>query len=272
MANMLRVTLKLLGALPLLISYLLISAALFVLVPFGSKKRLLAVQNASLFSRVTLRLLGIRVHVKHAELLHKGSGSHLIIVNHLSYVDVLVMSSLMPAVFITSVEMKHTLLLGTLAKFGGSIFVERRKASGLKQELDAIAHVLSQGFSVVLFPEGTTSNGERVQPFKNSLFDSAIRARSNVVPFCLRYTKVNNRHITSDMRDSVFFYGDMTFFRHLPRLLALRSVDLDVQPLETIKIQANASRKVLASEAHDAISAAYHGLTDGAGIKTADTR
>ncbi|HXY54018.1 MAG TPA: lysophospholipid acyltransferase family protein [Nitrospirota bacterium] len=259
---MLRVTLKLLGALPLLISYLLISASLSVLMPSGNKKRLLAVQNSSLFARVTLRLLGIRVHVKHAELLHKGRGGHLVIVNHLSYVDVLVMSSLMPAVFITSVEMKHTLLLGTVAKFGGSIFVERRKTSGLKKEIESIAHVLGQGFSVVLFPEGTTSNGERVQPFKNSLFDSAIRAKINVFPFCLRYTKVNNRHITSDTRDSVFFYGDMTFFRHLPRLLALQSVDLEVRPLETIRIHADASRKVLASEAHDAISAAYHGLAD----------
>jgi len=263
MANILRVALKLMGALPLLISYLLISAALSVLMPSSSKKRMLVVQNTSFFARMTLRLLGIRVHVEHAELLHKSSGGQLIIVNHLSYVDVLVISSLMPAVFITSVEMKHTLLLGTLAKFGGSIFVERRKASGLKKEIESIAHVLCEGFSVVLFPEGTTSNGERVQPFKNSLFDSAIRAKSNIFPICLRYTKVNSRHITIDSRDSVFYYGDMTFCRHLPRLLALRSVDLEVHPLETIRIPARASRKALALEASNAINRAYHGLAEG---------
>jgi 1-acyl-sn-glycerol-3-phosphate acyltransferase len=227
--------------------------------PTKSKKQQLMLQNASLFARVTLMLLGIRVHVKHAELLHKKSAGDLIIVNHLSYVDVLAMSSIMPAVFITSVEMKHTLLLGAIAKFGGSIFVERRKASGLKQEIESIARVLSQGFSVVLFPEGTTSNGERVQPFKNSLFDSAIRAKSNIFPFCLRYTKVNNRHITIDNRDSVFYHGDMTFCRHLFRLLALRSVDMQVHPLETIRIPAHASRKSLALEAYNAIDTAYHG-------------
>jgi 1-acyl-sn-glycerol-3-phosphate acyltransferase len=259
MANTLRATLKLLGALPLLISYLVISAALTVLTPSRRKKRLLLVRNTSLFARVTLKLLGIRVHVKHPELLHKSSGGHLVIANHLSYVDVLVMSSLMPAVFITSVEMKHTLLLGTLAKFGGSMFVERRKASGLKKEIESIAHVLGQGFSVVLFPEGTTSNGERVQPFKNSLFDSAIKAKSDILPFCLRYTKVNNRHITIDSRDSVFYYGGMTFFGHLPRLLALRSVDLEVRPLETISVHAHASRKELAAEAHNVINTTYHG-------------
>ncbi len=262
MANMLSATLKLLGSLPLLISFFLISASLTVLIPSGNKKRKLLVQNTSLFARVTLKLLGVRVHVKRHELLHESSAGHLIIANHLSYVDVLVLSSLMPAVFITSVEMKHTWLLGTLATFGGSIFVERRKASGLKKEIESIAHVLDQGLSVVLFPEGTTSNGERVQPFKNSLFDSAIRAKSNILPFCLRYAKVNNEHITINSRDSVFYYGNMTFCRHLRRLLALRSIDLEVHALETIRIAAHVSRKALALEAHNAINKAYHGETE----------
>jgi len=146
--------------------------------------------------------------------------------------------------------------------------VERRTASGLKKEIESISHVLDQGFSVVLFPEGTTSNGERVQPFKNPLFDSAIRAKSNIFPFCLRYAKVNNRHITVDSRDSVFYYGDMTFCRHLPRLLALRSVDLEVLPLEIIRLPADASRKALALQAHDAINTAYRGSAGGARTRT----
>jgi 1-acyl-sn-glycerol-3-phosphate acyltransferase len=261
MAIILRVTLKLLGALLLLTFYLTTTAALSALLPSRSKKRTLVVRNTSLFARMALRLLGIRVHVKHADLLQKGSGGQLIISNHLSYIDVLVISSLMPAVFITSVEMKQTLLLGTLAKLGGSIFVERRKASGLKKEIESIVHVLGQGFSVVLFPEGTTSNGEQVQPFRNSLFDSAIRAGSSIFPLCLRYTKVNNRHITTENRDSVYYYGGMTFGEHLPRLLTLRTVDLEVHPLKTLRIPANASRKALALEAHEAINTAYHEST-----------
>jgi 1-acyl-sn-glycerol-3-phosphate acyltransferase len=259
MANTLRATLKLLGALPLLASYLIMSVAITALTPSRRKKRLLLVRNTSLFARVTLKLLGIRVHVKHPEHLHIRDGGHLVIANHLSYVDVLVMSSLMPAVFITSIEMKHTLLLGTLAKFGGSIFVERRKVAGLKKEIESIAHVLGQGFSVVLFPEGTTSNGEHMQPFKNSLFDAAIKAKSDVLPFCLRYTKVNDGQMTCDNRDSVFYYGGMNFFGHLPRLLALRSVDLEVHPLETIRVHSQASRKELAARAYSAISATYRG-------------
>jgi 1-acyl-sn-glycerol-3-phosphate acyltransferase len=258
MANTLRAILKLLGALPLLISYLIVSSAIIMFFPSGQRKRLYLLRNTSFFSRPALKLLGVRIHSKHLELLHKDESARLVVSNHLSYVDILAISSLMPAVFITSVEMKNTFLLGTLSKFGGSVFIERRKASGLKKEIDTIAQALGRGFTVALFPEGTTSNGEYVQPFKNPLFESAIKAKCDILPLCLRYTKVNNRHITINSRESVFYYGGATFFGHLPRLLAVQSVDLEVCPLETIRVHAHDSRKELAARAHSAINAAYH--------------
>jgi 1-acyl-sn-glycerol-3-phosphate acyltransferase len=258
MANALRVTLKLIGALPLLISYLIVSSAITMFVHPGQRKRLYLLRNTSFFSRPALKLLGVRIHSKHLERLHKDVGSLLVVSNHLSYVDILAISSLMPAVFITSVELKNTFLLGTLSKFGGSVFIERRRASGLKKEIETITHVLGHGFTVALFPEGTTSNGEYVQPFKNSLFESAIKAECNILPLCLRYTKVNSRHITIDSRDSIFYYGGVTLCGHLPRLLALQSVDLEVHPLETIRVHTHDSRKELAARACNAINAAYH--------------
>jgi len=185
----------------------------------------------------------------------------LVVSNHLSYVDILAISSLMPVVFITSVDLKNTFLLGTLSKFGGSVFIERRNAAGLKKEIESITRVLGHGFTVALFPEGTTSNGEYVQPFKNALFESAIKAKCDILPICLRYTKVNNCHITTDSRDSIFYYGGLTLFSHFPRLLALQSVDLEVHPLETLRVHAHDSRKELAARAHSAINVAYHEQT-----------
>jgi 1-acyl-sn-glycerol-3-phosphate acyltransferase len=257
MTNTLRATLKLLGALPLLISYLIVSSAITMFVRSGQRKRLYLLRNTSFFSRPALKLLGVRIHSKHRERLHRDVSALLVVSNHLSYVDILAISSLMPTVFITSVEMKNTFLLGTLSKFGGSVFIERRKASGLKKEIETIMHVLGHGFTVALFPEGTTTNGEYVQPFKNSLFESAIKAKCDILPLCLRYTKVNNLHITINSRDSIFYYGGVTLFGHFPRLLALQSVDLEVHPLETIRVLAHDSRKELAARAHNAINAAY---------------
>jgi len=69
---------------------------------------------------------------------------------------------------------------------------------------------------------------------------------------------VNNRLLTINSRDSIFYYGSVTLFGHFPRLLVLQSVDLEVHPLETISVLAHGSRKELAVRAHDAINAAYH--------------
>jgi 1-acyl-sn-glycerol-3-phosphate acyltransferase len=253
-----RALLKWLGLIPLLLAYLF-TAGIIGLLPINKKmKRGAAIRNTSFTSRLMLVLIGIRVHVKHRERLHKGAGARLIIANHVSYIDVLVISSLVPSAFITSMELKNTVVLGVLAQLGGSLFVERRKATGLKKEIDSIVAVLGQGFPVVLFPEGTTSNGDRVMPFKNSLFDTAVVTRADIVPVCLRYTRVNNERLTPRNRDVVFYYGGMTFFKHLPKLLSRESVDVEVLPLKTIRVHARLSRKDLAALAHSAISDAYH--------------
>jgi 1-acyl-sn-glycerol-3-phosphate acyltransferase len=248
---------KLLGIIPLLALYLLVSACI-TLLPAGTRlRRLFRIKNSSFFCRIMLMLLGVHLHVKHREHLQKKNSGLLVVSNHVSYVDALVIASLTPAVFITSVELGSTLFLGILARFGGSLFVERRKASGLKNEISLIVRVLREGFTVTLFPEGTTSNGDRVQPFKNSLFDAAVSARADVLPVCLRYMNVNGKRITAANRDSIFYYGGTSFFHHIPKLLSLTSVEVEVIPLKLIRVQDGDSRKDLAALAHSAISTAY---------------
>jgi len=227
-------------------------------------KRIAAIRTTSGFARVVLLLFGIRVRVKHRERLHKTSDVRLIVSNHLSYIDVLVISSLVPSAFITSVELKNTALLGTLARLSGSIFVERRRASGLKREIEDIAVALGQGLPVALFPEGTTSNGDRVQPFKNSLFDAAVLTQADIIPICIRYTRVNKEQLTTENRDLVFYYGGAAFLKHFLRFLSLGSLELEVIPLKAIKVHPLQSRKDLAAETHKAISTEYHGRTSTA--------
>ncbi len=235
-----------------------IASGIIRLLPAGKKTtRVAAMRTASGFARIVLVLFGVRVHVKHRERFHK-TGGRLVVSNHLSYIDVLVLSALAPAVFITSVELKNTALLGTLARLSGSIFVERRRPSGLKREIEDIALALGQGLPVALFPEGTTSNGDRVQPFKNSLFDAAVLTRADIVPVCFRYTRVNDERVTPENRDLVFYYGGATFLNHFLHFLSLRSVDVEVIPLKAIRVHPRQSRKDLAAEAHKAISTAYN--------------
>lgn len=254
-----RTILKGLLIIPLLLLYAFVSAIIFLFPVDRKTKRVIAIQAVSSFARILLVLLGVRVYVKHRECLHKTGDGRLVVSNHISYLDVLVISSLVPSVFVTSVELKNTAFLGMLARLSGSIFVERRKASGLKQEIGQIGLVLTQGMHVALFPEGTTSNGDRVQPFKNSLFDAVVLTRADIMPVCIRYTRVNGVPLIELNRDDVFYYGGATFLKHFTKLLALKSVDVEVVLLAPIKVQEHDSRKDLAAEAHSIISAAYKG-------------
>lgn len=257
---MIRAVIKIAGTLILFAFYLLASLTVFLLPAGAHLRQIWMTRLVSFFAGLVLRLYGVRVAPAGGRQLAAQQKGRLVVSNHLSYVDVLVIASLSPSVFVTSVELRSTLLLGQLARLSGSLFVERRKASGLKQEIDAITLMLGRGFSVVLFPEGTTSNGDRVHPFKQSLLDAAIKANCAIQPVCLRYQRVNGRPLSAASRDAVFYYGGISFFRHFPRFLALRSVEVKLSVLHPIHAGADESRKHLAGRAYEAISAEYEAL------------
>lgn len=239
--------------------YLLVSS-LIAAAPLGARrKRTCAVANVSWFCRRFIAWLGVHITMEHQEQLNQDHAGRLIVANHLSYLDILILASLTPSVFVTSVELGNTAVLGLLSKLGGSIFVERRNPASLKKEIETISQALSDGFSVVLFPEGTTSNGDRVRPFKMSLFDAAVRSKSDVLPVCLRYRKIDGSAITPENRDALFYHGGVTFFQHAPRLLALRSIEVDVVPLAAVHPDMRRTRKELTALCHHAITMAYGG-------------
>jgi lyso-ornithine lipid O-acyltransferase len=254
----LRALLKWPGTALILFFYLLTSLVLAALPLSGDARLRLRTRRSSVFARLALGLFTVRVRTMHRERLHAARRrGALVVANHVSYVDVLALSAATPAVFITSVELGDTPFLGLLARSAGSLFVERRKPSGLKREIEAIADLLGRGFLVVLFPEATTSNGDRVHPFKKSLFDAAVAAGADILPLCLRYTRIDGQPVTHANRDSLFYYGGATFSRHFPSFLALRSVDLEITPLRAIRVNTGASRKDLAEQAHALITREY---------------
>jgi len=260
-----RAIVKTLFVLLLLSLYALVALGIMALPATRSRRLERLTGNSSFFARLGLRVLGIRVHARRLKRkgLRKRRTNHLIISNHLSYVDILVIASLMPSVFITSVELKQTFPLGLFAWLGGCLFVERRSRAGLKREIEEIEKVLVQGTSVALFPEGTTSNGDTVRPFKNSLITAAITTGASLLPVCIRYRAANGCPVDPTNRDSLYYYGGTTFFQHLPRLLALRSIDVDCVVLRPIAAHQHQSRKDLASRAHQMISSVYHERPSG---------
>jgi len=255
-----RILLKSIAIFLLLTLYALVALVIMALPARRARRLERLTGNVMFFALLCLRVLGVRVHSR--RLKRKGirqrRTNYLIISNHLTYVDILVVASLMPSVFVTSVELKQTFPLGFFAWLGGCLFVERRSPAGLKREIEEIAKVLAQGTSVALFPEGTTSDGDTVRPFKNSLTTAAITTGASLLPVCIRYRAANGCPVDPTNRDSLYYYGGTTFFQHLPRLLALRSIDVDCVVLRPIAAHQHQSRKDLTTRAHQVISAVYH--------------
>ena len=205
-----------------------------------------------------IKVLGIKVHLKSRGSGPGGETNFLILSNHLSYLDVFVISSVFPASFIASVdEVKGAFLLGKATELSGGFFVERRSRSGLRTEIEAISQILSMGTNVALFPEGTTSNGDQVLPFKTPLLSIAEKAGVEILPLCIKYRRIDGEELTEKNRDLVYYYGDMNFFDHLFKLLPVKSIDAELMLLDNIDPQSMASRKELARSVYDLISGAF---------------
>jgi 1-acyl-sn-glycerol-3-phosphate acyltransferase len=252
---MLPTVLKLTGMAALILGYLVMAAPALLLPSRAISLRWSAALTTA-GSRLALRILGIDVRTTGPSQLPDGRAV-LYVANHLSYLDILLLAAQGPRLFITSREVRQQPLLGWLARLGGSLFVERRTRATVLHDIAHISAVLQLGLPVVLFPEGTSSDGTGVLPFKSALMDAALRTGINVVPVCIKYQTVNRAPLGPTNRDYVCYYGDHTFATHFRRLCAVRSVQVCVQFLESIQCPAGADRKQMARRAYTVIQAAY---------------
>lgn len=176
-----------------------------------------------------------------------GHKSSLILPNHISYLDVIVLNSLFPAMFVTSRDIEITPFLGSLCRYAGCLFVNRKAKKDLLRDINEIARHLNQiaGARIVLFPEGTTSPGLKVLPFKKSLLQAALQSRAQVIPICIKYTKVDGMPFDSSCHDRLAWYGMMQFFPHLWQLMSLRSAEIEVRSEGPLAFRDQKCRKKL---------------------------
>jgi 1-acyl-sn-glycerol-3-phosphate acyltransferase len=178
-----------------------------------------------------------------------------IVANHTSDVDIPVLASVLPVVFLAAVDVGETAFIGTLTRLGGIVLVERRRKSAMRTELDEVRQVLRDGFDVALFPEGGTSNGESVQPFKSGLFQAAIDAEALLLPVCINYLSVGGQKLSAANRDQVLYYGDMGFSDHLHRMLSAGTIEVECRFLPPFPLMRYDSRKQICERVRRAILA-----------------
>lgn len=148
----------------------------------------------------------------------------LLISNHLGYIDILVLASVAPTVFVAKRDVKFWPVIGVLAQMGGTLFVNRARRVHVGQINDEIQAALNRGALVVLFPEGTSSDGQTVLPFKTLLLEPAAQTTHPLSVSAIDYAIEDG-----DAGKEVCYWGDHTFFPHLLNLLGKRTVRANVR-------------------------------------------
>jgi len=223
------------------------------------KQRNRLAKNTTYISRKLLKPFGIKVRVINPENLQVlAKENHLIVSNHVSYTDILVLASCHPIVFITSTDMADSPFLGDITRMGGSLVTNRRKHTSLPQEINNFADALLQGFNLVLFPEGTSTNGETLREFRKSLFQTPIIAEKPILPICIRYKTLDGKPIeTQAQRDIVCWYGDMTFAPHFWKIIS-HNTEVEVTVLKSLPFDSTVKRQPLCDLVYNQLLSVYH--------------
>ncbi len=214
----------------------------------------LAHRLPKVYHRWVCRILGFHVRAKGEPIAARPA---LYVANHTSYLDIEVLGSLLEACFIAKTEVGGWPLFGWLAKLQQSVFVDRRVRSTADQR-DAIRERLDRGDRLILFPEGTSGDGNRVLPFKSALFSVADYQGKGgplpVQPVSVAYTRLDGIPLGRLYRPFLAWYGDMDMASHLWAMLGLGVVTVEVTFHPPVTLAELGSRKALADHCYRAIA------------------
>jgi len=184
-------------------------------------------------------------------------GGHVIISNHLGYVDGFVLGSIFSVVFVSKREVKKWPVIGQWTTLCGTIFINRQRKDQVPSVVEEISRKLREEANILLFPEGSATNGEQMLPFQTAPLAAPLRNRSIIVPVTLTYKSVDDKPVSEANRDLIYCYGDMDFVPHFWKLLSLRSVEVivTIQPkIECFRYEDNsAGRKKLAIDCYNRV-------------------
>jgi len=250
-----------------------IAVAALVLVPIQAVahalKLPLRLQVPMLFHRIVLIAVGAKVTVRGEPTEHRPV---LYVPNHVSWLDIMVLGSLGPMSFVAKSEVANWPVFGYFAKLQRSIFVDRERRHATPQTADEMIERMREGEPVVLFAEGTSSDGNRILRFRPALIGAAenlARATGENVwiqPIALAYRRLNGLPAGRQHRPRISWVGDLAMLPHVWSLLKDGAVDVDVIFGNPVSFDPSADRKAIASyleaRVRDLHSAALTGKED----------
>lgn len=221
-----------------------------------------------LFHRMACRLLRVRITAEGAP---DSRRPLLILSNHLSWLDITVISTLLPLSFIAKSEVGTWPVFGTFARLQRSIFIDRTRRKGAAEANREIAARLADGDAIVLFAEGTTSDGNRVLPFRSAVVGAARDAIAEaghdghvvLQPLTVAYPARGGLPVLRADRPFIAWHGDMDLVPHLAAIMAGAPIDAVVSWGEPIAFDRATDRKAVTRAAEGSIRRTYARLTTG---------
>lgn len=176
---------------------------LFILILPPERRRRANMMLIQFWSRLLCLLFGLRVRTEGEPLPHQAG--YLVVANHMSYFDIIILGSVIPGVFISKSAVRYWPILGLASLMVGTLFVDRSSKDSRASLRERAKQRLDQGQNITIFPEGTTSDGRTLLPFRYGAFEIAMRADRPVLPVALNY----------DDPETIMWSENVTFLRHI---------------------------------------------------------
>ncbi len=212
------------------------------------------------YHKLLCKILGFKVVIKGTL---PTTRQCLFVSNHVSWIDIVVLSAITPLSFVAKREVAMWPFFGWLAKLQGSVFIDREKRHSTKHSGHQLARRLAEGDRLVLFPEGTSHNGQSVLPFKSSFFAAAASPDIAVIPLTLAYTQNWGLPLTRRNRGTFAWFANMNLLPHLWAALCAGplTVEIIIHPVLEPETSANRKRAAEVSEwtIRHSLAAALHG-------------
>ena len=188
--------------------------------------RLVMTPNIRWTCFIVTKIIGVRLVFHNVQALRSLPKGSLVVANHVSYLDMILLHRLVSGCFITSNEVKRDAAFGQFAKTSGCIFVDRESRDRQAHEKSEVTDYLKHGINVLMFPEGWASDGTMTR-FRRPFFEPATILERSILAVTINFRAIDGKPLTPDSKDVVYWYRQMPLLPHVRRLLSHRRVDID---------------------------------------------
>ncbi|MDX1811728.1 MAG: lysophospholipid acyltransferase family protein [Gammaproteobacteria bacterium] len=192
-------------------------------------------QAIQVWMKMLCRILGLQVNASY----RSANTPVMLVANHVSWLDIIAIGSLIPTRFVAKNEVRQWPVIGNLARRGGTLFIKRNNRKSACETNLQIANVLTENQRIMIFPEGTTTEGLSTLAFKPALFEACRIAKCDIQPVAIRYWRNNTLDPIAP------YIQDDSFITHLWRIMRAPETQIDLH--FCMPIQSNVPRQELAS-------------------------